>query len=331
MAGADRTAAANLERSILNQPRSYGYFQVYRLLRLIGGLATAVNGDVEQRIHIRPNLTLAFPESDVDTIDRVEDGNAYRITSNFLGLYGVSSPLPTFYTEDLIDERSHDQSAQRDFVDIFNYSLYHLLFRAWSKSRPMIKIIEERDARFIDRLFAFIGLGDSRVRENLPEQQRLLRHIGLLTQFPRSALGLQTLLADALGGVRVKVTSCMPITVEIPEDQRLMLGRINGALGEDSYLGEEIEDRSTNILVRIGPVPYQIFHELLPGEELNSRLKFYTRFYTVNPVRTEVELVLERGQAKPARLGADDDARLGLDTWLYAGDHRDEGYASYIL
>ncbi len=331
MAGADRAAAANLEATVLKEPRNYGYFQVYRLLRQIGGSVTSVEGDVEQRIHIRPNLTLAFPESDVDRIDLIEEGNGYRITSNFMGLYGVSSPLPTFYTEDLIDERSHDQSAQRDFVDIFNYSVYHLLFRAWSKSRPMIKVIEERDARFIDRLFAFIGLGEPRVRENLPEQQRLLRHIGLLTQFPRSALGLQTLLGDALGGVRVRVSGCIPIRVEIPEDQRMILGRANGSLGEDSYLGEEIVDRNTNILVRIGPLPYETFHQLLPGEELNLRLKFYTKFYTVNPVRTEVELVLERGQAKPARLGADDDARLGLDTWLYAGEHHDEGYASYIL
>jgi len=36
------------------------------------------------------------------------DGHRFLITATFLGLYGVSSPLPTFYTEDLMDEASQD-------------------------------------------------------------------------------------------------------------------------------------------------------------------------------------------------------------------------------
>jgi type VI secretion system protein ImpH len=330
MVGADRTTAAHLEQALLAEPRSYSFFQAYRLLRLLTGNGNGVAADPHEHIRVRPNLTLAFPEADIDRIETVGEGNDYSITANFLGLYGVSSPLPTFYTEDLIDERSRDQSAQRDFVDIFNYSIYHLLFGAWAKSRPLIKVIEERDSATIDRLFALIGLGDARLRDGLPESQGLLPYLGLLTQFPRTALGLQTMLADALGGIPVTVTSCKEVTLDIPEDQRLALGRTN-SLGENSFLGEKIDDRTTSIQVRIGPVSYHIFHELLPGAPLNARLRFYTRFYTIHPVRTAIELVLERGAAKPARLGADDDARLGLDTWLYAGEHDDQGYASFWL
>lgn len=330
MAGADRAATTDLEQALLAEPRSYSFFQAYRLLRLLSGNGNGTAADPREHIRIRPNLTLAFPEADVDRIDTIGEGNDFGITANFLGLYGVSSPLPTFYTEDLIDERSRDQSAQRDFVDIFNYSLYHLLFGAWAKSRPLIKVVEEQDRTTIDRLFALIGLGDTRLREGLPESDGLLPYLGLLTQFPRTALGLQTMLADALGRIPVRVTSCKAVTLDIPEDQRLALGRAN-SLGDNSFLGEKIDDRTTSIQIRIGPVSYNIFHQLLPYEPLNARLRFLTRFYTLHPVRTEIELVLERGAAKPARLGADDDARLGLDTWLYAGKHDDQGYASFWL
>ena len=74
---------------------------------------------------------------DNETYEQIEldaDGR-YRIEANFFGLYGVTSPLPTFYTEDLIDEMRQGHSAGRDFVDILHAALYPLLFRAWEKHR----------------------------------------------------------------------------------------------------------------------------------------------------------------------------------------------------
>ncbi len=55
-------------------------------------------------VRIRPHLGLGFPQRDINHIERDASGR-YRIEANFFGLYGVTSPLPTFYTEDLIEER----------------------------------------------------------------------------------------------------------------------------------------------------------------------------------------------------------------------------------
>ncbi len=41
----------------------------------------------------------------------------FEVQVNFLGLYGTSSPLPVFYTEDLIDEASDDESVAREFIE----------------------------------------------------------------------------------------------------------------------------------------------------------------------------------------------------------------------
>lgn len=255
----------------------------------------------------------------------------FRVTANFLGLYGTASPLPTFYTEDLIDERLRDLHASRELIDVLNDSLYPLLFEAWTKARPMIKVVEEQDPRLIERLFALIGLGDGRLRRRIPRSHGLLRYIGLLSQFPRSALGLQTLLSDALGNIPVLVISCLPIKVDIPFDQRLTLGASDRALGVDTFVGEQIDDRTSAIGIRIGPVSYDKFRKLLPGAHLYKALEFLTGFYAVHPVKAEIELILEPGSAGPISLGDPDHTRLGLDTWLFSGECEGDMRARFWL
>jgi len=85
----------------------------------------------QDRVRVRPELSLAFPASDVAGVEK--DGDNLRVTTTFLALYGASSPLPTFYTEDLMDEASNDESVCRDFLDIIHQRLYHLWFQCWSK------------------------------------------------------------------------------------------------------------------------------------------------------------------------------------------------------
>ncbi|WP_142971661.1 type VI secretion system baseplate subunit TssG, partial [Enterobacter hormaechei] len=53
-----------------------------------------------------------------------------RVT--FMGLYGVESPLPTHYTDDIAQRREgHD--ATQDFLDIFSHRLITQYYRIWRK------------------------------------------------------------------------------------------------------------------------------------------------------------------------------------------------------
>jgi hypothetical protein len=70
--------------------------------------------DFVDNVRVRPRLGLGFPLRDIEGIEQDEDGR-YRIEANFFGLYGVTSPLPTFYTEDLIDEQLQGHSADVTF------------------------------------------------------------------------------------------------------------------------------------------------------------------------------------------------------------------------
>jgi type VI secretion system protein ImpH len=323
--------AAAVEQKLLANGEKFSYFQAVRLLRLFA----KARGSSIDSLRIRPKLGLGFPENDIDAIEPIDSGG-YRITANFFGLYGVSSPLPTYYTEDLFDEEREGRHATRDFLDVIHYAIYPLLFEAWRKPRLQDRVVEDRDKDVLNQLFAFVGLNDARLRSELPESDTLLRYAGLFNQFPRSAMGLATLLADALSPAKVTVKSCTLQQVKIADDQLVRLGQQACTLGEDTHLGTHIDDYCGSISIRLTDLSEELFHELLPGTTGHERLTFLTRFYLIDPLEVKVELQLRRSEARCARTPAQfvidlnsdlDDlsvapdfnvhwSRLGLDTWL---------------
>lgn len=324
MAGPGGNPSLALKLDLVRKGSEYSFFQVMRLLRLLSRLqASAGEGEPggPAGIRVRPELSLAFPASEVARVEEIPGEEArFRITATFLGLYGVSSPLPTFYTEDLLEEEGADLSASRDFLDLVNQPLYELLFRCWTKYRPFLKVGEERDPVDLERLFCLAGLGEPELREDIPEAYSLLRYVGLFTQFPRSALGLETLLRDSLGGIPVEVVPCRERTVTVPEDQRCRLGVRGCVLGGDGLVGDRLVDRTGKFRLRIGPVGTDGYHDLLPGGEGHRRLVSRVRFYLPDPLEYDIELLLEGGETRTACLGGTRWAALGHDTWIFSGD-----------
>lgn len=333
MASQSGRSSIDLKLDLLKEGHAFSFFQVIRLLRLLGSPSKETDArelqDTEH-IRIRPKLSLAFPPADVDSIEEVgEEEPQYLVTATFLGLYGSASPLPTFYTEDLIDESSQDESVAREFLDIINHRLFLLLFRCWTKYRQFIQVVEEKNPQHLERLFSLIGLGEKALRDEVPDAYSLIRYVGLFTQFPRSAGGLKALLQDALGNMPVKVVPCVARKAAIPEDQRLLLGKSGGVLGTDSFMGEEIEDRMGKFRLKMGPLDQHAFQRLLPGGAGGDRLALLTGLYVTDPLEYDVELTLAEGEAQCACLGSPSWSRLGLDTWMFAGERMGEVKATF--
>lgn len=312
MAAETRTTAAAVKELLLAKGEKYSYFQAVRLLRLFD----RNTGLRQENLRVRPKLGLGFPENDIDSIEPLPQGG-YRITANFFGLYGVASPLPTYYTEDLFEEEREGGHVTREFLDIVHYAMYPLLFDAWAKYRLEQRIVEDEDAAALNHLYAFVGLDDPELRiDLLPGSAELLRYAGLLSQRPRSVLGLQALLADAFPQARVFIECCVLHTLAIPPDQQWSLGQADHRLGEDVYLGTQIDDYSSNIRIKLSDVPQSLFHQLLPGTAGCERLRFLTQFYLIDPLNIDVEINLRHEDARAARTGREQWSRLGFDTWL---------------
>lgn len=333
MAGEDRAATAAVKDRLLREGASFSFFQALRLLRLLGRQRhPELSGrQLWRSIRVRPKLTMAFPETDLDAIEEAAEGEQVQVTANFYGLYGVSSPLPSFYTEDLLGEESHERKAAREFLDILHQALYPLLYEAWAKPRQALKVVEEGDGAYLDRLFALLGLGDRKTRESLPLAYALLRYTGLFTQFPRSALGLQTLLSDALEGMPVRIESCVLRRVRIPHDQQNRLGERAVSLGRDLCLGQQVDDRMSAIRIRVGPVSPDQFQRLLPQKLHLNWVRFLVRLYAIGTWHVKAEIVLAAGSVQAAQLGHLPWGHLGLDTWLVSGSDSREVAATFAL
>ncbi len=313
MATETRREAAALKKSLLDNGHRYGFYQAYRLLRLLA----QTEGGNESELRIKPQLSLGFQESDINRIVERQAGG-FDLTVNFLGLYGVSSPLPTFYSEDLIDDAHEERHGQRDFLDIFNQTLYPLFFKAWLKTKPHLRLVEFNDQGLLEVLYKFVGLIEPSNYLNQPGSETLLRFAGLYAQNPRSASGLQTISAGTYPKSSIEIIQLDVRVMPIADDQRCKLGIQANELGQDSHLGSQIANRTTNITIRLSDLDEKLFHELLPGQLEYKRLQFIVRYYLIDPLEIRLELGLRKDHLKGARLSGNSWSSLGNDTWLPA-------------
>lgn len=335
MAGPDWGTLPAIIADLVEKPQRFSFFQAVRLLQLWTGKSIGPESEAffDDNLRVRPYLSLSFPSSDMTDlaiIPPVDDADfKIDISATFLGLYGTGSPLPTFYTEELLDERGDDKTVSRDFLDILGNRNFVHFYRVWSKYHLMSKVLDEQDHEYLDRLYCLLGLGHEELRSKLSRPQAALRYIGLFTQYPRSALGLKTMLADAVDNPAVNVEQCVHRWAKIPDDQRCLLGEQGGVLGEDCWIGEQIEDRMGKIVVEFDNLSAKEFQALLPGRELNYHVESLIGMYLVEPVEHDLRLKLKAGEAMPARTGQALWSRLGYDTWLLAEGYTGEAEVTF--
>lgn len=279
---------------------------------------------LENYIRVRPELSLSFPGTDITRVETSpHNPSQFLITATFLGLYGASSPLPTFYTEDLIAELNEDKSIKRDFLDIINHVIYPLFFKIWSKHRLFYKICEENDDTIINMIYCLLGLENKAQQNKIHHIEKYFRYAGLTLQFPRSAEGLASIIEDCLNlKDQVKINQCVQRKVPIPKDQYAFLGKSSCTLGEDCVIGTKVLDISGKFQVVIESADQWVLHAFLPDQPLFMELKQMVDFYVNQPL--EWELVMKTGdnEVETAQPGNNQWSRLGWNTWLVSENSR---------
>lgn len=305
---------SELKKTLCRDGRRYSFIQVIRLLRLILKNQGVPERDFWKMIRLRPDLSLAFPDTDIVAVEEQDDH--FRISATFLGLYGTSSPLPSFYTEDLLEEESNDAGISRDFLDIINSRLYSLLFQCWTQYKMFYKVLEEPEDSTIHRLFCLLGFESRSLQEKISDPLSMMRYAGLLTQFPRSAESLRCMLSDAVGESRIVIDQCVARLVAIPEDQHFLLGISGSSLGEEMYLGEQVVDSAGKFRIRIGPVSPEKLEQYRPGRELFARIRELVNYYLDQPALWDLEIVVSEGGGA-MQISSPESGRLGWNTWTF--------------
>lgn len=326
MVGKTRGSTSHLKEDLIENGPAYDFFQALRLV----GLLNKKNGKaksfslVPQKLRIRPELSLDYPGSDITEIQELEDKAGYAIQTTFMGLYGTSSPLPSYYTEDLIDAEWDEETAPREFLDIVHSHLYPLLFQAWLKHKFTHNAVERQDDSYWNILFSLFGLGTNEIKVAVKRPELFLRYIGLLSQQPKSAVGLKAILQDFLSPLKVDLLSCVERNVTIPSSQRMQLGIASTRLGKNAVVGEEITDRMGKVRICIGPLTADIFHAFVNDAGKIDFIKFLIRFYLTQALDFDFILLLDPGTLHSTTLGGNQWARLGQDTWMIDGSNEEQ-------
>jgi type VI secretion system protein ImpH len=305
-------------------PRRYGFFQAVRLLELCHPEATRLgtSGPASgEAVRLRPDTSFAHPRSAVTGIERLKHDPDRRIhvTEAMIGLYGLRSPLPSVYGEEILVRGLGDEDPVRALLDIFQHRMLSLLYRAWARSRP--EAVYHQDGRdpITWMLFCLMGVPHELMPTGLPfHPLRIARYCAYFARRSRPAEGLEAMVSDALGGQDVRLEPYVLRSVAIPLRQQNRLGSACSTLGRDLHIGARIPDVGSTFRLRIGPLPYPEYLALAVAGDTRTSIGALVHLYVADGLNHELELGI-RGEDKPeCRLSRGQGVRLGVDTWLHS-------------
>lgn len=330
-------AAAVILDDLLNHGHRYSLLQAYRLLLQVGG--------TETRIELEPALGLDSARSVIERIEQLDECY-FRIELNIFNLYGRNGVLPAYMTDYLLESEQQEKGQARAFLNLLNQRIYQMLIQAHERSMQVFRSGEAFNNGFYDRLRALAGLSDA---DQEPEGG-LLRYFRLLSSPYRSAAGLEALIQSFLDGVSVEAIQCELRQVSLPRSTHLKLGQQSAGLGEGSLLGSRLPETTGSFVLRIGPLAYNRFDRLLSDPQQWQQLRDLIRLYLRQPLRCELEFLLDctgleqdsSGASFSSRLEGPDTAlntstglngwgRLGKNAWLLRPDFTTVDGSSYQL
>jgi type VI secretion system protein ImpH len=327
---------AEVRRDLEEFPGRFEFFQAVRLLLRMSSRqdASGFTSSAREAVRFRANNTLAFPPSQIESIDW--DAEVPGMTVNFMGLTGPMGVLPKVYTELIqIRYRARDRTLA-DFFDVFNHRMISLFYLAWEKHRSAVAYERDGEDRVSKYFMALIGLGTGGLEDRMVvRDDSLLYYCGLLSLQPRSAVAVRGILQDYFG-VPAEVEQFVGAWQPLGKADQCDLGSgvpLSSQLGVGSVVGDEIWDQQSRIRLKLGPLTQQQYLDFLPGGAAYEPLRDLARFVCGVHLEIEVQLILQRAVVPRCNLGEDSLAgpRLGWFTWMKSGADFDRSPADTVL
>lgn len=245
-----------------------------------------------------------------------------RLSQRFLGIFGPNGPLPLHLTEYARDRsRHHNDHTFAAFADMFHHRVVSLFYAAWAQSQPVVQFDRPNEDRFSMYVGSLMGLGPSSL-QGLDAMHHIskLGFAGHLSSLPRHVSGLVSLIKGYFD-VPTQVREFIAHWMKIPADDRVRLGEggMNGYLGYDTIIGEQVWQRQDKFQVRLGPLSLEMYEAFLPTGRCFEDLVSAVRNYVGIEYLWEVNLILEKEEKPVTCLGKS--GALGWTSWLETDTH----------
>jgi len=227
-----------------------------------------------------PHPGMGFPASELKAIEYDEENRTAppRVRTTFMGLYGVDSPLPTAYLDDIAQRRDGHEAIQA-FLDIFNHRILTQFYRIWRKYSYPATFEAGGTDRISQSLLGLVGLGIPGTAKHIATPvSRFLALLSVLRQPGKTQEGMQAIVHLLAPHTTVKVApySLRPVAIKQPLG---FYGKEGFFLDGASPLGDEAMDASSQLLIELITEDEQEMRGWMPDGQLYQDLMVMLRVY----------------------------------------------------
>ncbi len=315
----------NFTRLIRDLEKNAPEYSVFYAIFLAETISKKIHPDrddtrFEQKgLKFRPHEHYVFPPKDIRTFKFNDDIMAFVL--NFMGLYGINSPLPRCYHEQVAFQQNIHGPGDvpiQNFLDIFNNRLYWLYYLAWKKYRYYLQLSNDSSNKIVQRVFSFIGqIGQAEKGSREISRFKFLQLSGILSHRVRNKTGLLILLREFFPKIGFKIQEFIPCRVKL--DELPTMGRKNGGrslqLSRSSIIGRSMMDYMGRICIEIGPIDFEEYMEFTPEGKKASLLKDLLILYLNDGLEYDVKFILKSETIDTVPWN-DRRLKLGLTLWL---------------
>lgn len=272
----------------------------------------------QKGLKFRPHENYEFPPNDIRAFEY--KNGIMTFVLNFMGLYGIDSPLPRCYHDQVLFQQSIHGPGNvplQNFLDIFNNRFYWLYYQAWKKNMHYLHLNEESEHKAAQRIFSFIGDVEPEDKDIDIPKFRLLPLSSILSHRVRNKMGLFILLKEMFPGVDFHIQEFVPHRVDIEDLPQL--GSSNGSnaftLDAKCILGRSMWDCMGRICVDVGPIDFAEYLKFTPRGEKARILKYLLSLYLNDGLEYDVKFIV-RSESIDTVPWDDNRLQLGVSFWL---------------
>jgi type VI secretion system protein ImpH len=266
-------------------------------------------------LSFRPYQYYEYPPRDIRSV--VYENGEMKFVLNFLGLYGINSPLPRCYHEQIsFQERilGTGNIPLQNFLDIFNNRFYWLYYQSWKKYRFYLHLNGDPNNKISERINSFTGRGlSAKTESSTISDFTLLKFAGVFSQRVRSKEGLRILLSHIFTDFPIQIKEFVPHWVDLVDVPSL--GDDEFRLGKNSFAGRSTVDYMSRIALEVGPVSFEDYLNFLPGTLNAKKLNELLKLYLNDGLEYDVKFKIEADTIVSISWN-DDRLKLGSTFWL---------------
>ncbi len=320
-----KRAGESVIAEIAAHPSSYDLFQAMRRIESANTHLPRL-GDarrpIDEPIRFSHATDMTFAPAAITAIERNGD-RPPRMIQRVFGFLGPNGALPVHLSEHARDRQLHhgDETFVR-FLDLLLHRFGLFFYRAWARAQPTVSLDRAADSPFIRHVGALIGLGEAsaRHRDALGDFPKFF-YLGRLARQVRDADGLEAWLTLHFG-VPARVAQFQGHWMRLDDDERSRLTRLGQhGVSRGAVLGRSVWDVQHKFRIEIGPLRWDRFVSLLPGNVAIAQLRALVRQYVGFEFVWDLRLTLVRSDVPcwPLSGGRDRQlGRLGRTAWLKA-------------